>query len=520
MSKLLKLGNSIFFLFGSLWLYFSVYFLFQYLNIDYTNLTNGRASLLIGIALGIFLLFHFKEKAGLWGSKSASWLNRHKGIVFFVMLGFQLFVTLTSVRLASSDSTIVYMMATNKEFALTNDYISINPNNFLLVIWMKINHLIFGTNTILALALWNIFFLDASICFLYQTNKAFLKKGIADISFFLLVHILGFSSQYIYIYSDPIALFFLSLSLYLFGFAIKKNLDWKFFLGSGFVFSIANGFRPTVLIFAIAGLIVMANHLFFKKRAMNLKKLLQSSIVFLLAFFSLTFLQDYTLNHQNIVKYEENKSRTLLYYIDLGLTYTGNNHAEIPEEVRLAEGKDRSKSALRDISKRLKDYQYSSFVGHVFYKYYWMTGEGMFGWYQERILREDSHLDSPWLKWFQGWNISKYVRSFIYVEGQHYFYYASLIQIFWILISLGIFVYPFYYREKNYQLWMQIGVFGALLFLLIFEAGRSRYLIQFLPAILTVSACGLYGLWTSLHTLTKGVVNDDTKTIHNRTLLQ
>lgn len=38
---------------------------------------------------------------------------------------------------------------------------------------------------------------------------------------------------------------------------------------------------------------------------------------------------------------------------------------------------------------------------------------------------------------------------------------------------------------------MQIAIFGGLLYLLVFEAGRTRYLIQFLPAVITISACGL-----------------------------
>lgn len=508
MSKLLKLGNSIFFLFGSLWLYFSIYFMFQYLNIDYTNLTTGRANLLVLIAVGILFVFHFRDRVGSFSKKLFCFFSSHKLLVFLLVIVFQFIVTLTSVRLASSDSTIVYMMATNKEFALSNDYISVNPNNYLLVVWFKINHLLFGQNTVLSLAVWNIFFIDFSIYLIYLMNTYYLNKKIADISFFLLIFILGFSTQYIYTYSDPIALFFLSLSLYLFLTSIKKNFEWKYMAAAGSMFAIANGLRPTVLIFAIAGVIVLVSRFFYKQAQFNIKKILQSALVFLATFIGITQLQVYSLHHQNFVKYEENQSRTLLYYVDLGLTYTGNNHAELPEEVRLAVGEDRNKEALKDISKRLDDYEYSSFVGHIFYKYYWMTNEGMFGWIQERVLREDSHLDSPWLKSFQQWAISKYVRSFLYVEGSYYFYYAGMIQLVWIVISLGIFVYPFYYRQKDYQLWMQIGVFGALLFLLIFEAGRTRYLIQFLPAIITISACGLFGLWTTFKKVALGVNNE------------
>jgi len=38
---------------------------------------------------------------------------------------------------------------------------------------------------------------------------------------------------------------------------------------------------------------------------------------------------------------------------------------------------------------------------------------------------------------------------------------------------------------------LNLAVFGGLLFLQIFEGGKTRYLIQFLPQILLVSALGL-----------------------------
>ncbi|WP_330218243.1 hypothetical protein [Streptococcus sp. X13SY08] len=382
-------------------------------------------------------------------------------------------------------------MATDSAYAMESDYLSINPNNYLLIIWDKINYLIFHHNTVLALGLWNIFFIDTSILFIFMATKDYLSKKIADTSFFLLVLILGFSPQHIYTYSDPIALFFLSLTIFLFIKALKNNLAPVYLAGAGFIYAIAFGLRPTVLIFGIAGLIVFVHHLIQKNIYHSMKRIVTGALAFCLVFLAMNQAISYSLHHQNFAKYEEGKSRTLFYFVDLGLTFVGNNHAELPADVLSATGEDRNEEAIEDIKSRMAAYSYKDFVGHLFYKYYWITNEGMFGWFQERVLNEASPLDSAWLMNFQQWTISKLVRTYVYVEGENYNYYARAIQMVWILISFGIAFYPFFYREKFYPLWMQITVFGALLFLMIFEGGRTRYLIQFLPAIITVSACGL-----------------------------
>ncbi|HFI0149478.1 TPA: hypothetical protein ACGO3A_000521 [Streptococcus suis] len=492
MSKILKLGNSLFFIFAGLWLYFSIYFIFQYFNIDYTNLNEALAIYLSVLPFIALTLFHFRKKLSNTLGKFIRYLNNHKVFVLCIIFLVQIIIAVTSVRLASADTTIVYTIATNKEFAMTTDYILINPNNYYLLLWMKLNYFLFGNQTILALAIWNALFIDASIFLLYLANKSFLRAKIADISFFLLVLIIGISPQHIYTYSDPIGFFFISLSVCLFILGMKKDTKWQYMVATGISFSIANSFRPAALIFLIAGVIVLVHQLFIKKLKVAPKKLLQNLILFLVPFLLVSQVTSLSLEHQNIVRYEENSGRTLLYYIDLGLTYSGNVHSEIPEEIRVATGENRNDLIKADIKKRLDAYTFTSFVGHLYFKYYWMTNEGMFGWFQERVLNEDSYLDNEGLRNFQNWKISKFVRNFIYVGGERYYFYAGAIQIVWVILSFGLFVYAFYYKESPYQLWMEITVFGALIFLLLFEAGRTRYLIQFLPAIIVVSACGLY----------------------------
>lgn len=405
------------------------------------------------------------------------------------MLMFQLLITLTSLSLAVADTEIVYNIATNLDFSKSTDYISFNPNNFLLVVWFKLNYFFAGENLLFVLAIWNIIFIDLSIWFVYRTNKLILNDRIADTSFLLMSLIIGFSPQYIYTYSDPVTLFLLSCFIFLFvSFVLNQNK--VNLLLSGLVLALAFGFRPTVAIFIIA--IVIVGTLFSMKKQFSFKKNWKLLSFFLAAFTCITVLISVSLNSQSIIKYESDKNRTMLYYVDLGLTYTGNIHADLSEEVFNSTGADRNKLAMLEIQKRLSEYSPTTFVGHLFYKYYWMTGEGMFGWFPERVLKEERRPSIDWLNSIQSTTFAKWIRTYVYVEGSNYIYYALVMQLVWIVLSFGLARYPFVFSDKNwYLLWMQISIFGGLLFLFIFEAGRTRYLIQFLPAIITISSTGL-----------------------------
>lgn len=120
----------------------------------------------------------------------------------------------------------------------------------------------------------------------------------------------------------------------------------------------------------------------------------------------------------------------------------------------------------------------------------------MFGWIQERVLSEKVRMNIHWLKKIQDTHFASWVRTYIYAEGKNYFYYASFIQMVWIIISIGLVLSTFFFSRNNaFQLWMQISLFGGILFLMLFEGGRTRYMIQFLPAIITVSSQGLFNTY-------------------------
>ncbi|MEX2785197.1 hypothetical protein AB3331_08405 [Streptococcus sp. H49] len=494
MEKLLKIGNSVFFVLMILWGYFAVYFAFQYLNIDYTDLTDALAKLLIAFVILLFFAFHFKKQTVRIGRIAYSFLISHKKYVLAGLFAFQLLITFSSLALASADTSTVYLIATDPRYAAVTDYISVNPNNFLLVVWFKINYFLTRESLVAALTFWNILFIDSSIVFVYLSNKLMLNKKTADVSFLLFTLVLGLSPQQLYTYSDAITLFLLSLFILLAVLIVKGRLKARGSAFAGLVLAAAYGFRPTVMIFIIAGAIVLTVYAVKQKKAV-LKSYVKVLLIAVCSFILVNRALAFSLEKQDFVNYEPQMSRTLLYYVNLGLTYSGNVHSEVSEEVWQSAGKDRNRLALNEIKQRLADYKFTTFVGHLFYKYYWIVGEGNFGWFQERVLSEEQRLTVQWLKNIQDSALARWIRSYIYVEGDNYYLYGSFLQIIWIGVSVGLIAFCFFFDANNgFQLWMQITVFGGLLFLMLFEGGRTRYLIQFLPAILTISSVGIHQL--------------------------
>ena len=78
--------------------------------------------------------------------------------------------------------------------------------------------------------------------------------------------------------------------------------------------------------------------------------------------------------------------------------------------------------------------------------------------------------------------------SYIYPDGKRLFDFKFLAQLCWVIL-IGIILFGLSDREEFSQT-MRLAIIGLMMFLLMFEGGRTRYLIQFLPCfIILASLC-------------------------------
>ena len=87
-------------------------------------------------------------------------------------------------------------------------------------------------------------------------------------------------------------------------------------------------------------------------------------------------------------------------------------------------------------------------------------------------------------------------------------------QILWIFTLFGMYLTTVSFDKKQIsyrEIIIKLTIIGAMMFLLLFEGGRSRYLIQFLP----LSAIG----WESVLTTANRRKKENVKTFYSSTML-
>ena len=181
MKKLLQFGNTIFFTMTVLWLYFAFRYAFEFVSIDLVNMNPITAGIMVVTTIIIFLVFSFKKLVLSGLKKLYGLIITHKAWTLVLLTVAQLFVLFTSGGLARSDTTILYQLTTDPNFAKESIYISNYPNNFLFLIYLKIIYKISPENLVFNLSLLNIFFVNSSLMLSYQLVKEYFKEKDAGV---------------------------------------------------------------------------------------------------------------------------------------------------------------------------------------------------------------------------------------------------------------------------------------------------------------------------------------------------
>ncbi|GAB2027628.1 hypothetical protein OfM2_15320 [Lactovum odontotermitis] len=175
------------------------------------------------------------------------------------------------------------------------------------------------------------------------------------------------------------------------------------------------------------------------------------------------------------------------------------NLTEIPEY------KKRQDESVKLIEQRLKDFGLPGYLQFLYNKYDANTSDGTYGWgfYHQDFFMGQNLNKSKALAPFINSSFGKFLRSFIYRNNPvdqtkdtstHVYVYRLLSQLVFILMVIGVFLSVIRKEDYNFNhIWLLLTLMGGMAFLLIFEGGRSRYLIQFLPSIVLLSGIGYAG---------------------------
>lgn len=451
------------------------------------------------VAGGVVFLLAYIGRS--YVKRAFAWLMKHKTGLMVGAILVQIVFMLSAELFIRRDAAVVYTGAFSllKESSISS-YLSRNPNNLPLFLYERFFYQIFGGAGLWVMQVLNMVFVNAGAILLYRLGLKHYDQKVADWVYTLYVVLICYSPYFYSMYTDipPLPLIALQLGLAL---DLLKGGDsgaqWKTSLWLGLLSGLTMLIRPTTIIVVMAFWMV----LFFKGQWKVFGKV-----------FSLTLLStglvfgalNTTVKHQTAVPIlkREGLAKGPLLFINLGLTDIGHNQADMKEGLlkyvdedkrdEYNNGMFKNEYIIKEIKRRLKEYGPIGLLGHLYTKQSLTVAEGTLGWLYRDVEYEKTPVINPLYEpYTKDLSFAKWIRTyFLSTDRPQYRYYEFVKQLVWIVMAAGlVLVYP----KKNDDdfHFLSLAVFGGLLFLTIFEGGKTRYLIQFLPQILLLASIGL-----------------------------
>jgi len=388
----------------------------------------------------------------------------------------------------------------------TIGYFSVNPNNLNMLLMEHWLSVFFKQTSWLFFDILTTIFVDISVA-LNLLSISVIDKTKIPVGMYIHALWLSLFPMIIIPYTDTWVLPFISLYIlcYCLVFYSKQPLLakalWSVLMG----FSLTGAYfaKPSGIIPANAIIIIELIHL-LKKRTHSWTFLLLITVLFAGATGSSYFAIHNAVQHEKYIRVNSFRAKPMIHFINMGLSGDGGYNAK--DSYKMAVTIDKQKRidySVNSIKKRLGKMGFFGYMEFLVRKQNNNTSDGTFAWVKEGDFIHGS--PSPAKKGIRG-----KIENFIYLYGNNLGDFRYIAQIWW-CIWLGIIFFAWKDNRKITQI-MRLAIIGGFLFLLIFEGGRSRYLIQFLPAFLLLAALSFDTAIDQLSTLF-GWVNADNKKV-------
>lgn len=280
-------------------------------------------------------------------------------------------------------------------------------------------------------------------------------------------------------YSD-VAAFSFSIFTFICLVRLKKRFSYKYSVLTGVLLSFDYLIKPSLIIVFIAYLIT--SEVFFTKG----KSFLKSILIVLLVI--MVVISGFNLYKQNnhFIKIDNAKALSMIHFADMGITGDGGyNLADVNHDIAISDPEKRKKSDITIWVNRFESLGMTGYQKFLVNKQVANTNDVSFHWGKEgEFIR--SFNDSK--------NIKNSLMRRLYTDNdgvarKYNDTFSFFLQVLWIIIFLNL----LFVGNINNLIgqFLKYTVVGFFVFLLIFEAGRSRYLIQFLPLLTLLSGFGL-----------------------------
>lgn len=431
--------------------------------------------------IGIILLIFHKQKISFTINK------RIVGyVIIIILLAWQTYLLLNVAGVTGWDpGRIIYKAMEKKAAGYEDNYFSIYPNTFLLlmvehIIWKVVGHPESLRVLTSILAVFNYILLDLGLLNLFYIGKKYLNRKAAIIAFLLGIILLGMTPWAVIPYSDipafALGSFSITALLKLYSANLMKS-KYCYAMLSGFLIGLDYLIKPSLVIIIIAfAIVALPSTNLHKIRWQHLGALVLLLVVPALMLTGTSIYQQ----NNSYIKLERNKAMPMMHFAAMGVNGNGGFMAsDVLRDVSVKNPAEKRKVATEVWKKRVMKMGWTGYQAFLIKKQVANTADGTFAWGGEgNFLRPFKKLPNT--------------------LGQRLFYaqntpsYNSAVKILLQLLWMGtLFTALFAAGDTSFVgLMAKYATVGFCLFLLLFEGGRSRYVIQFLPFILLLAAIG------------------------------
>lgn len=388
----------------------------------------------------------------------------------------QLIVILNTHPAIGFDPGAIHDALTNTTSADLISYYSYNTNNLPLLLLQHLISMITNTSSWLMFDLINLLLLAITTLINILTVMIIDRNSIKA-ALYLHAFWLSVFPMVLVPYSDVFVLPLVSATLFLYALTCKwPKYPMIIFtgVGIGILVSCTYFIKPSAIIPLVAIIII---EVITFKTVNTMKKLLLLVAIFVALGVTYTGLHN-VVTQQTYIRIQKNRTLPAIHFISMGVSGDGGYNAADA----LAMAKMRSQNDMRHYSwikfkNRIGSKGFVGYLRFLVHKHNKNTADGTFGW-----LIEGHFMNAQ----PSGRGLQRTIQEFLYPTGIHLADFRYIAQVWWISF-LGIIFLGWRQKGKYFSV-LRLSIVGAFCYLLIFEGGRSRYLIQFLPSFLLLAS--------------------------------
>ncbi|QFQ74456.1 TIGR03766 family XrtG-associated glycosyltransferase [Liquorilactobacillus mali] len=408
-------------------------------------------------------------------------------LLFIIIIILQILFVYYVHPVSGFDAGMLHYAAVNHKHVLEPNvaaYYSLNQNNLPITLLMRWIIVQTGHSSWMFFDYTTLVLVDIS-AILNILSIAIVKRKSLGIAIYVHCAWLLFFLSIIMPYTDAWVL--PSVSLYILCYCImaKKSIHFTFKVIAAVLFGLAiilaYFIKPSAIIPVIAIVIIEILSLMIRK--INFFNIHLIQIILLLTVIGGVSLTTYkitsdAIKEQKYIKIQSWRSIPAIHFMSMGVYGTGGYNAKQALEMAVLQTKkQKTEYSKKMLFKRLKQLGAFGYLKFIIKKQGNNTADGTFGWLQEgHFFRENQ---KPTTK-----TISGKLKNFIFLYGRNIADFRFMAQTWWIftlsIIALG-------YEKWKFRDFLKLSLVGGFLFLLLFEGGRSRYIIQYLPIILLLA---------------------------------